>query len=171
MTDTAMTEVSLRAVEKEDLDFLFMLENTTDIARAGFATAPASRRMLWEYIENYTADIFADKQLRLIVVAEGKAVGAVDISDFDARDRRGFVGIAIAPQYRRRGYGRAALVQLCEYARTTIGMHQLTAVVAVDNTASLALFAACGFKTCGCLRSWVRRGNSYTDARICQRLF
>ena len=166
-------KVRLRAVEPTDLDFLFSLETCDGAAENGFATAPVSRQMLWEYIQNYTADIFAARQLRLVIedIATGEAVGAIDIADFEPRDRRGFVGIAVQPDCRRQGFALAALQLLCDYASSTLGMHQLAAVVAADNEASRHLFAAAGFKPAGRLRSWVRRGRQYADALIFQRLF
>ena len=50
-------------------------------------------------------------------------------------------------------------------------MHQLAAQIACDNEASRRLFDRCGFKPCGMLRSWLRRGRHYADAIIVQRLF
>lgn len=165
--------VSLRAVEPADLDMLFLLENDTGSRQSSFATAPASRQMIWQYINDYQADIFAEKQLRLVITdnTDGKAVGTIDISDFNARDRRGFVGICIIDDMRGRGYGSEALALLCDYARQTLGMHQLAAVVAIDNEASKALFDSAGFATAGRLRSWLRSANHYTDVLLYQRLF
>lgn len=167
--------LNLRAVEPSDLDFLYMLESAEGCADASLNSAPVSRQLLWEYIQSYTADIFAAGQLRLIIEADEDGqkhrVGTIDISDFEPLNRRGFAGIIIAPEYRRHGYARAALTQLCDYASTTLGMHQLAAVVAVDNAPSIALFKSCGFKSTGRLRSWIRRGRTYTDALIFQRLF
>ena len=167
------SKIILRAVEPADLDFLFMLETLPEAANNGFSTAPPSRQMLWEYIENYTADIFAAKQLRLIIcdAASGERVGTIDISDFDPRDRRGFVGVIVAEPYRRQGYALAALTCLCEYASSTLGMHQLCAIVASGNDASRHLFAGATFKPAGRLRSWLRRGSQYADALIFQKLF
>lgn len=166
------SRILLRAPEPADLDLLFRLENGTGRAEAGFTTAPASRYELSRYIENYTGDIFAERQLRLMIVAKdtGETVGAIDICDFEPRDRRGFVGIAVDEGYRRRGYGREALTVLCDYAFSVLGMHQLAAQVAYDNEPSRALFETCRFKTCGSMRSWLRRGTSYTDALLYQRL-
>lgn len=175
MIDESLTGrlVSLRAVEPDDLDMLFLLENDPDRSQTSFTTAPASRQQLWEYIHNYQADIFAEKQLRLIVASResGRPVGAVDISDFDPRDRRGFVGIAILEGERGKGYALDALDVLGRFASQTLGMHQLAAIVSVDNAASCALFHAAGYRTAGRLRSWIRRGRSYTDAQLFQRLF
>lgn len=167
------SKVSLRAPEPADLDFLYLLENDPDAADSGLTTAPVSRRQLWNYINSYSADIYASGELRLVIVdnESGAAVGAVDLCDFSPRDRRAFVGIAIAPEYRRRSFGRAALSLLCAYAAETLGLHSLAASVAADNVASRALFGACGFRTCGRLRSWVRRGKGYTDAQMFQILF
>lgn len=169
-------DIRLRAVEPDDLDFLYMLEACEGSADASLNPAPVSRQLLWEYIQNYRADIHADGQLRLVIeVTDGSGIGhragTVDISDFDAFNGRGFVGIIIDPALRGRGYGRRALDLLCRYAPVSLGMHQLAAVVAVDNDASKALFKTCGFKSSGRLRSWLRRGRTYADALIFQRLF
>lgn len=165
-------KIKLRAVERDDLDMLYFLENEIAETGSSVSNQPVSRMMLWNYIQSYSADIAADRQLRLIVEdAAGNAVGTVDISDYDAANRRGYVGVAILASYRGKGYGTAALDMLCRYASHTLGLHQLAAQVAVDNEPSRRLFASVGFKACGRLRSWVRRGNSFADILIFQRLF
>lgn len=165
--------VLFRAPEPADVDFLYLLENASGRSEAGFTTAPLSRFQIAEYINNYKADLYGERQLRFIIVsvASGQPVGAIDIADYDPRDRRGFVGIAICEQERAKGYGTAALRLLCGYAAEVLGMHQLVAQVAVDNEPSRGLFARCGFKTCGSMRSWIRRGRHYTDALLFQRIF
>ena len=165
-------KIRLRAVERDDLDTLYLLENDMSEAGSAVTNQPVSRMMLWNYIENYSADIAEDRQLRLMIEdAEGNADGAVDISDYDPFNRRGFVGISILPSCRRRGYAADALALLCDYAANTLGMHQLAAIVDVDNEPSRSLFVSAGFKSCGRLRSWLRRGKTYSDAQIYQKLF
>lgn len=165
-------KVLLRAPEPDDIDFLYRLENERDSTANGCATAPISRLQIYDYIENYNADAFGSGELRLIAVdaATGERVGAVDLTDFSPRHQRAYVGIAVDASLRRRGYGRAAISATCIYAADTLGIHTLAAVVASDNKASLALFATCGFRGCGRLRSWVRRGRRYVDAQILQRM-
>lgn len=165
--------IELRAPEGADLDFLYILENEQARSECAFTTAPASRNQIWKYLESYNSDIFSTRELRLIIIekATGEAIGAIDLCDYEPRDRRAFVGISIIETRRGQGFGRAALSLLCDYAAQTLGIHQLAAQIAVDNAPSRRLFETCGFKTCGRLRSWLRRGPHYIDALLCQRLF
>lgn len=55
--------VSLRALEPEDADKLYLWENDTRLWNVGCATAPFSRKQLEEYICNYDADVFSDTAL------------------------------------------------------------------------------------------------------------
>ncbi|MBD5163174.1 MAG: GNAT family N-acetyltransferase [Bacteroidales bacterium] len=163
----------LRAPEPDDVDFLFILENDESMAESGFTTAPVSRFMLDEYLRHYNADIYAERQLRLVVELKDydERIGFVDLCDFSPRDRRAFVSIALLERFRDKGYGTEALQLVCDYARETLGLHQLAAQIAYDNEASRALFGKCGFHTCGSMRSWVRRGPHYVDALLYQLLF
>ncbi len=163
----------LRAPEPDDVDFLYILENQDGLEETGFTTAPLSRFQLEEYVRNYTADIFSQRQLRFVITDRnsGERLGCIDLCDYEPRDRRAFVGIALLPKFRQKGYGTEALQMTCGYAREVLGMHQLAAQIAYDNEASHALFAKCGFRTCGSMRSWLRRGPHYVDALLYQHLF
>lgn len=164
--------IKLRALEAEDLDTLYRWENDTSLWKYGSTIAPFSRKLLWEYINTYDGDIFTAKQLRFMIILKSKAqpVGVIDICDFDPVNRRAAVGIMIDREFQRRGYGRDALNILSRYCHEKLGMHQLYATVSLDNAASLALFRGCDFKTCGRLQSWLRRGDSYLDVYLLQRL-
>jgi len=163
-------KISIRALEPTDVDTLYFWENLPDVERVSLSDAPISHYALWQYVESYTGNIFTDRQLRLMIEADGKPVGTIDISDFSPRHRRAFLGIMIAPEHRRRGYALAATQLAIEYCRE-LGMHQLAAMVAQDNDRSLALFKKAGFETCGRLRSWLLRGTTYTDIILLQLLF
>lgn len=165
-------ELCLRALEPEDLPLLYNWENDTSLWEAGSSIAPFSRKILWDYIESYSPDIYAARQLRLMIVekATGEAVGMLDLYDFDPHNKRAGIGLLVDRHYSGKGYGSHALNIAINYARKFIGMHQLWAVVAIDNAPSIATFHNSGFKTCGRLRSWLRRGTSYVDAYTLQHL-
>ena len=165
--------ISLRAPEEADVDRIFLWENDPGFNESLPQPAPLSRYQVWEYIKNYQADPFTTKELRMIIYdeAEKATIGHIDMFDFDPVNRRAGVGIFVDEEFRRMGYAREALEMFEDYVTRTLGMHQLYATVAIDNEASKRLFVARGFKPCGKLRSWLRRGTQYTDALFFQKLF
>lgn len=164
--------ICLRAMEPEDLDVIYQMENDAQDWDVANFTAPYSRYALKQYIENTLCDVFADRQLRLMVVCRtsGTVVGTVDVTDFVPLHARGEVGIAIRREYRRSGYGREALTLLCDYVFGFLRLKQLTAHIAVDNETSLHLFESCGFVRCGLLRAWWNVGGAFKDVVLLQRL-
>lgn len=172
-SDTPRRTVRLRALEPTDLDLLYELENDSALWADGTTLAPFSRRQLYDYIATYSNDIYTERQLRLMAVDAdtGQAVGMVDLTDFEPADMRAQVGLLIVPAMQGRGYGRAALQAAMDYCRGTLQLHQLWALVAQGNDASMALFRGRGFRSAGRLRSWLRRRGSWRDAIILQHLF
>jgi len=59
--------LTLRALELEDLEFLFQIENNEAFWEVSHTQAPFSRYILKKYIENSHLDIFDTKQLRLLI--------------------------------------------------------------------------------------------------------
>lgn len=170
--DNTEIKIRLRAPEPADTDTLYIWENDPELWPYGDNAAPLSRHALAEFIRNYSGNISADGQLRLIItLLDGTPVGVVDLFEYSARDRRAGVGIFIQKEYRGQGYAFQALAWLGVYCSTHLGMHQLWAIVGADNKASRSLFESAGYKTCGRLRSWLRRGRTFNDAVIYQRLF
>ncbi|MDE6394888.1 MAG: GNAT family N-acetyltransferase [Duncaniella sp.] len=161
----------LRALEPIDVDTLYRWENDPAVWGVGSTLAPYSRKQLWDYIDSYDGDIYAAKQLRLMIeLPTGETIGTADLYDFDAANSRCAVGILIAPPYRRQGHGLAALNALADYCRTRLSLHQLYCIAGADNTASRALFERAGYSISGRLRSWLRSANTYTDAYLYQKM-
>lgn len=167
------SKISLRGPEPDDLDSLYLWENDTALWPYGSTRAPLTRHQIWQYIDSYDGDIFAQRQLRMIIVdnQSGRAVGTVDLYDFDARDGRAYIGIFVASEFRNRGFAGEAMALIGEYGRETLGLHQLAAWVSVENLPSIALFKSAGYKSKACLRSWIRLGRRYVDVLVFQRLF
>lgn len=164
--------ISLRAPEPNDIDDMYVWENDASVWTDGCVRAPMSRKALYDYINSYNPDPCAAGQLRLIVELNTTEtpIGMIDLFDFDPLNRRAGVGILLDSAHRGKGYGTATLRLLCDYARIHLGLHQLWAIVSRTNQPSLSLFASAGFKSCGSLRSWIRIGESYSDALFYQRL-
>jgi diamine N-acetyltransferase len=165
-------QVTLRALEPEDLDFLYGIENDPSMWDVSSFLVPYSKYMLKQYIAANQYDVYADQQLRLIIQdkVSAKAIGTVDISDFSAQHSHGMVGIAVLKEYRNRGIGKEALSLLCDYAFHFLHIHQLYVYVAVDNVVSVSLFKSCGFVPSGTLKEWLHIDNSWHDVLVMQLL-
>lgn len=164
-----LPEVKLRALEPEDLDTLYLLENDESIWDAGVTNVPYSRFVLRQYIANSTCDIYVDRQVRLVVEnSEGHVVGLVDLQNFSPAHSRAEVGIVIEKYSRGMGYGEAALQQLIGYVRRQLHLHQLYAVIDKDNEVSLRLFEKLGFSQGSVLKGWLFDGEKYRDSVVKQ---
>ena len=161
--------VRLRAMEPEDLDALYRIENDRNVWDVGENNVPYSRYILHDYIANASADIYADKQVRMVVEnEEGLLVGVADVVNFCPSHARAEVSIVICREHRKKGYARAAIRQIMEYALRTLHLHQLYAVVREDNMPSLNLFSSLGFKSKMVLEDWLFDGKDYHNAVVMQ---
>ena len=167
--NSKILNVNLRAIEPEDLDLLYRIENDVCLWNVGTSNVPYSRYLLHDYVANATNDIYTDRQVRMMIDnAEGQTVGIVDLVAFDPANRRAELGIIIINDYRRQGYASATLLQIRDYARRVLHLHQLYAFVDGRNEASLSLFSKAGFTTTGCIPDWLFDGDSYHDALLLQ---
>lgn len=76
---------------------------------------------------------------------------------WDAPDDCHLLAIAVSPELRRRGFGRALLARLIEDA-TARAAGPMTLEVRADNEAAIGLYTSCGFVETG------RRPSYYRDA-------
>ena len=163
------TTIRLRAMEPEDLDMLYKIENDEQLWNVGTTNVPYSRYVLHDYIANSSGDIYTDREVRLIIEnGVGEAVGLADITNFDAKNCRAEVGIVIARNHRQKGYALEALENVTDYARRILHLHQLYAVINTDNEASLKLFRKAGFKYTADMNDWLYDGTNYHNAVLMQ---
>lgn len=166
----SLPKVYLRAMEPEDLDVLYLVENDESVWSVSATNVPYSRCALANFIVNSTGDIFTDKQVRMMVEdASHEIVGIVDLMNFDPQHLRAELGIVIRKEWQGKGYAQAAVVHLMHYARRVIHLHQLYAVVSVENAACLSALQVCGFQSSAVLRDWLFDGEKYVDAYMLQR--
>lgn len=165
-------KVMLRAMEPEDLDFLYAVENDREVWGVSNTSVPYSRYVLHDYIANATNDIYADGQVRMIVEnADGHTVGMADLFDFNASHRRAELSIVIMRGCRRCGYAEAAVRYMLHYAQRILHLNQVYAVISVDNKPSIALFDKCGFIKSANLQKWLFDGEKYIDAVVMSKFF
>lgn len=159
----------LRALEPEDLEVLYRWENDPAIWGEGSMIPPFSRYDLKQYIAN-ALDIFTSRTLRLVVEEREsrKAVGFIDLFDFEPISSRVELGILLFEDYRGMGYAKEAVGLVRNYVFDYLHCHQIIARANVKNEASLSLFRQSGFVEAGVLKDWVRENDGWLDCVIFQ---
>lgn len=162
-------KVRLRAMEPEDLDILYRIENDVKLWNVGATNVPYSRYALHDYIANASGDIYIDRQVRLMIEnADGYVVGIVDIVNFDPQHLRAEIGIVIENRFRNKGYACGTLTQIADYSLNILHLHQLYAFIDTSNTESVNLFKKLGYHICGELKDWLYDGKKYHNALLLQ---
>lgn len=172
-----MTEkgfIYLRAPELTDLETIQAWENDQSLWHLSSTLLPFSRFSIEQYILNEQVDIFSKKQARFMISLrdsnnrEKDCVGAVDLFDFDPKNRRAGVGILLDANYRKQGYATKALEQLVDYSFRVLNLHQLYCSIETDNTDSLNLFEKLEFEIIGIQKDWILRNNVWKDVYLLQ---
>ncbi len=165
-------KVKLRPLEPDDIDLLYRWENDMSIWVVSNTKTPYSKHILAQYISESAKDIYTTKQLRLIIENEAnKAVGAVDLFDFEPYHLRAGIGILIYDKAeRKKGYASHALEALAGYALETLGMKQLYANIAADNTESIQLFEKAGYEKVGVKKNWLKSMYGWKDEILFQKM-
>ena len=164
-------QIHLRAIEPGDLDFLYQLENNTDIWEISGTITPYSKQVLRHYLENAHRDIYDVKQLRLCICKGDKVLGLIDLFDFDPQNKRAGIGLVVLEEKERnKGIGAEAIGLLCEYGFKVLGLRQLYAHVLEDNLASLHLFKKMGFVEVGMKRDWIFSKGGFKNEILLQKI-
>lgn len=165
-----LADVRLRAMELEDLDFLYEIENDEDVWNVGVTNVPYSKRILLDYITSASGDIYVDKQVRLIIEnEENMAVGIVDLVDFSPSHGRAELGIVVKKDFRGRGYGSAVIDKILDYSKNILHLHQIYAYVAEGNKTCVNLLKNADFQSDMVLKDWLNNGKEYLDVLFFQR--
>jgi diamine N-acetyltransferase len=164
--------ITLRAVEPEDLDFLYKCENDMPLWAHGTNKEPTSYFALKQFINDCSKSIYENRQLRLMVVLnENKAaIGTVDLYDFDYLNSRAGIGIYIEKGSQNRGFGTEALKILTQYSFDFLNIHRLYAFVSADNLPSIKLFPKADFELVATLPKWEKIGKNFTDIKIFSKI-
>jgi diamine N-acetyltransferase len=161
-------QIFLRALEPDDLEFLYQAENDETLWHAGILQQPISKFTLKAYLENAHQTLQEAGQLRTVICkTDGAAIGLIDLFEYDSINQRAAVGVMLLQGERGKGLGADALKTLKAYA-SKIGLHQLYCHVQESNLPSLGLFTRCGFINAGLLKDWIRTGKQFEDVYFMQ---
>lgn len=162
--------INLRALEPEDLEFLYDIENNESHWEISHTKSPLSKYVLKQYIENSHLDIFEAKQLRLLIEEKStkQQLGLIDLFDFNPQHKRAGIGILIHPDFQSKGFASIALNMITHYAFNILDLHQLYVNVTTDNTKSLSLFTKHDFKKIGEKKDWIFSNGKFKNEILFQ---
>lgn len=163
--------VTLRALEPDDLDFLFDTENDTKLWKYSNRFHPYSKSLLNRYIANADKDIFETRQIKFAINNKQRhAIGFIDLFDFEPLHHRAAIGLIICASYRGMGYAGAALELIEVYAKERLQLHQLYAHIAAENRHSIQLFESQKFLMVGKKKDWNFYEGKFHDELIFQKI-
>lgn len=161
--------MKLRALEPEDIDNFYRIENNEIEWGVSNTTVPFSRYAIREYIVNNSYDIYKDKQLRQVIVTDDNIfIGFIDIVNFEPRHNRAEISIVIAPEHRRMSYATLAVKKIICYAREFLGLSILYAIIPESNKPSIRLFEKVGFSHTATLKEWLTSDVERENAMVYQ---
>jgi len=164
-------KITLRALEPEDLGFLYHIENDIENWSMSETIIPFSRYLLHEYLKTISDNITTSGQLRLVIqnnITE-ESLGLIDLFNFDAINRRSGIGIIINRENRNKGIGIESLSILTEYCKNTLNIHQLYCEIQSENKESIKFFENNGFVKNGVKKDWNLKGTVFSDVLFYQK--
>ncbi|MAV42558.1 GNAT family N-acetyltransferase [Flavobacteriaceae bacterium] len=161
--------IFLRALELEDINYLFSIENNEKYWSISDSQIPFSKYLLNRYLKNSDMDIYEAKQLRLVIADfQNITIGLIDLFDIDFKNNRAGVAIIINEKMRSKGFAKEALELLIKYSKTHLSLHQLYCNILEDNTHSVNLFKSVEFKQVGLKKDWIKFDGKYKNELLLQ---
>lgn len=155
-------KVILRAIEKEDNEFLRMMVNDPEMERNVIGWSfPTSKIEQEKWFENQAYD---KNNLRFIIECEGKAVGLATLTNIDWKNRKAIHGIKLyGENIKGKGIGTDTVRTIMRYAFEELQLNRLYGSIMSQNIASQKLYFKCGWMQEGLSRQSIFKNNHYID--------
>lgn len=155
-------KVLLRAIEKEDMEFLRgMINNSSlekDIVDWSF---PISKVAQEKWYDNQ----FQNKNtVRYIIEVNEQPIGLEILANIDWKNRKATHGIKLCDKkIRGKGYGTDTLKTIMKYAFEELQLNRLYTTILEYNEASMRLHKKCGWEVEGVMKESVFKNNRYIN--------
>jgi RimJ/RimL family protein N-acetyltransferase len=145
--------VRLRGVEPGDADTFFAWRDSDMDRFADFVRFPYSLEATRKHFEKMATSEAKDDLFDFVIENKaGEAVGIINSHTCDRRVGCFMYGLAIGPDYRRRGYASEAILLLLRYFFDELNYQKVSATVYSNNEASQHLHERLGFTLEGRIR-------------------
>ena len=152
--------VSLRPLEREDLQFVHGLDNNVNVMRYWFEEPYEALVELEDIWEKHIHD---QSERRFIVSLDGENIGLVELTDIHQIHRNAEFHIIIAPEYQGHHYASEAARLAIEYSFAVLNLFKLYLVVDRENEVAVHIYQKLGFETEGILRKEYYVNGQYRD--------
>lgn len=133
--------IQLRALEREDLRYIHLLNNDNKVMSYWFAEPYESFAELQDLFEKH---IHNQSERRFILMDDKQTVGLVELVEIDLIHRNAEFQIIIDPQSQGKGYASIATKLAIEYAFTILNLHKIYLLVDKKNHKAIHIYQ----KTC-----------------------
>jgi len=148
-------DVTLRTVEREDLDFCQRGLNDPDVRGGLGAVDP----MTSDDEESWYEEVVVESDsVQLLVCVDGDPVGVIGFVDCNEKWGTAELGYWLAPEYHGNGYATAAGRLLVDYGFAERRLHKVYANAFAHNEASQRVLEKLGFE-----REGVHREQAFVD--------
>lgn len=162
-------EIRLRAIELEDSETYYINRFDTEGRKqpAHGVELPPTKSEADKFVEE-SVRMFHEDQGYLFVIEniQGEEVGLAELTSINEKDGVFYAGIQVYRNYRRRGYGSAALKILLKYAFLERRLNRFSACVIGGNTAGAAFL-----EKLGCLKEGERAEMFYINGEYVSELY
>ncbi|MFC7072260.1 GNAT family N-acetyltransferase [Halovenus rubra] len=153
--------VTLRPIDREDLDFVQRVMNDPAVWRPALDINPMNDELSEEFFETV---LTTEGDVHCLVCHDDEPVGHVSLTESQygptetSRARSAELAYWIAPEHHGNGYGSDATETLVEYAFRDRNLRRVDAHAGAFNDGSIALLESLGFKHEGTRRdaAWYR---------------
>lgn len=157
-------DIQLRALEKDDLSFLYKLFNNPDITNYWFCEPTVSLGKLEERLDKNKDD----EQTREFILtnSDQDKLGFVGLYEIEQRHMNAEFAIMIDPAHQGNGYAFPATKLAMDYAFSVLNLHKLYLIVAKINEKASHIYEKAGFQTEGELIEHFYSNGEYLDVFI-----
>lgn len=157
--------VTLRAVQRADLERLCQFNNDIEVELAGGGDPPIPQSLARMQAE-FDADAAKGGRdgTHWAIEVDGQCIGQCALFQFDPVAHTCAIGITIGDKaFWGKGHGRAALQLLVDYAFRLHNQRRVWLTVNSNNPRAIRAYTACGFVEEGRLRKHVWSNGQYID--------
>lgn len=158
--------VTLRPIEREDLDFVERVMNDPAVWRPALGINPLNDELAAEFFETV---LTTEQDVHCLVCHDDEPIGHVSLTESaygpteTSRARSAELAYWLAPEHHGEGYGSDATETLIEYAFLDRNLRRLEAYAGGFNDASIALLESLGFEHEGTRREAAWYQGAYYD--------